>query len=82
MTKQEKAKILIDKLSIKAMFYLATEEYNKAKIIIDFIIDIIEDSKYNWGIDADIIDKLTETDYDMTDFYNYVKEFDVEILNY
>lgn len=82
MTKQEKAKILIDKLTIKAMLYLATEEYYKAEYIINFIVEFLEDSKFNCGINADIIDYMTETDYDMTDFYKYVKEYDVEILNY
>lgn len=82
MTKQEKAKILIDKLSIKAMLYLATQEYYKSKYISDFIVEILEDSKYNCGINADIIDYTTETDYDMTDFYKYVKEYNVEILTY
>ena len=82
MTKQEKAKTLIDKLSIKAILYLATKEYYKAEYIINFIVEILEDNKYNCGINADIIDYMTETDYDMTDFYKYVKEFNVEILNY
>lgn len=82
MTKQEKAKILIDSLSIKAMLYVATGEYYKSKYIIDFIVEILEDSKYNNGINADIIDKLTETNYDMTEFYQYVKEYDIKLLTY
>ena len=38
--------------------------------------------KYNNGINADIIDKLTETNYDMTEFYQYVKEYDIKLLTY
>lgn len=82
MTKQEKAKKLIDRLTIKAMLYLATVEYYKSKYIIDFIVEILDDSKNNNGISTDIIDKLTETNYDMTEFYQYVKEYNVKILTY
>lgn len=82
MTKQEKANKLINDLDKKLINYLIFKDFYKAKIIIDFITEILDDSKNNNGISTDIIDKLTETNYDMTEFYQYVKEYDVKLLTY
>lgn len=82
MTKQQKAEILTNNLRKKALDFLTNYDYNNTKIVIDFIVEILEDSKNNCGINTDIIDKLTETNYDMAEFYQYVKEYNVKLLTY
>ena len=79
--KIQHANKVINELHTILFSYVACKQYYLAKIVIDFIIEVQQDSIKDTGIFASCIDKLTEVKFDLTNFYNYVQQFDVKIIN-
>ena len=82
-TKKEVANNIIKDLHTLLTSYLLAKKYCTAKNILDFIVEIKLDSEDNSGINSDIIDNISVLQQcDLTDFYSYVKKFNVELLTY
>lgn len=79
--KQESANKVINSLHTILVSYVVCKQYYLAKIVTDFIIEIQNDSINDTGIYPTYIDKLTEVKFDLTNFYNYVRQFNVKIFD-
>lgn len=79
--KQESANKITSSLHTILVSYVVCKQYYLAKIVTDLIIEIQNDSIKDTGIYATYIDKLTEVKFDLTNFYDYVKEFNVKIYD-
>lgn len=79
--KQESANKVINSLHTILVSYVVCKQFYLAKIVTDFIIEIQNDSIKDTGIFATYIDKLTEVKFDLTNFYEYVRKFDIKIFD-
>lgn len=77
--KKQKALKIINNLHTLLASFILCRQYYFAKCIIEFIIAIQEELNTGKEIYLNCIDNLKELKFDLAEFDDYVKEFDVNI---